>query len=294
MSYHYYPQSATGLNYITYPAGPTAQGLLVTSNAAANTKGSYTEVVASAPFTANGMFIEFVAVSLSAQALFDVAIGGSGSEVVVIPDLIASGLGGSSVRGAFTVFFPLAVSSGSRIAIRSQDSTGGGQSRVAVTLVAAGDTPGCSTFVAYGADTATSLGALIDPGGSADTKGAYTQLTASTSAVGQYAVLVTNGSGNAAPSVALWAMDLATGGAGSETVLVPDLRGAATTDPGKWGSPAFSFPTYIASGTRVALRASCNITDATDRKFRAALYLATAPAEPSSGSGGSSTWFGGV
>ena len=300
MSYNYYPQSATGLNYVTYPAGPNPLATLVSSSASANTKGSYAEIVSATGFAANGVWVEVqtsTASGTGGQVLLDLAVGAAGSEVVVIPNLMIAGpFGTTSIQGSFIAFFPLAIASGARVAARMQDSLGTGTARIGITLVAAGDTPGCSSFVAYGVDTSTSVGTSIDPGASANTKGSYVQLTASTSAVCQYAVLVTNGRANTAPSAAVWAMDLATGGAGSESVLARDLRGGATPDPGHWTAPAFSFPTYIAASTRLSVRASCNITDATDRLFRAAIYLATAPAEPSGGGGGggSSTWFGGA
>ena len=44
----YYPQSATGLNAISYPSG-NAQ-TTVTASGSTNTKGSYTDIAASAAF----------------------------------------------------------------------------------------------------------------------------------------------------------------------------------------------------------------------------------------------------
>ena len=40
----HHPQSTTGLNYITYPVGPTASGTALTYGGAANTKGAYVHV----------------------------------------------------------------------------------------------------------------------------------------------------------------------------------------------------------------------------------------------------------
>lgn len=276
----FYPQSASGLNYITYPAGPTAAGTTITSGAA-NTKGSYTELAASSAFACNGVYIEVLASTLSTgrRFLLDIATGAAASESVVIPNIIVEGgLGTSSLQGGVTIYFPLAIASGTRISARCQDSTGSGTIIMAITLIAAGDTPGCAAFTANGANTGTSAGASIDPGGTVDTKGAYTELVASTAAVSQYAVLVIHGAANSAPAGYQWAIDIATGAAASEVVLAPDLRNGTSTSGGKIAR-SFSFPTYIAASTRIAVRASCNGNDATDRLFQCALYTSVAPAE---------------
>ena len=294
----YYPQSATGLNYITYPAGPTAApSTTVTANASANTKGAYTEIVASADFTTNGVIVEFPSTSASAATyLLDIATGAAGSETVVIPDIIieASSNAGGSLMGHGAIFFPLAVASGVRMAARCQSSLGGASINVALTLIAAGGVPGCAAFTAHGINAATSSAAVIDPGGTIDTKGAYTELDASTSAVAQYAVMVLSSGANGSPTSYQWAFDIATGAAASEIVLVPDLRVSMTNTVGSVEPKATNFLTYIPASTRLAIRASCNGNNATDRKLQAALYTAVAPTEPSSGGGGSSTWFGGV
>jgi hypothetical protein len=67
-------------------------------------------------------------------------------------------------------------------------------------------------------------------------------------------------------STANWSIDIATGGAGAETVIVPDLICAslASTVDGVVPS-AFAVPVHIVTGTRIAARAKCTITDATDR-----------------------------
>jgi hypothetical protein len=289
----YYPQSTAGLNYKTYPVGPTATSTTVTSNASANTKGSYTEIIASADFTANGVWIEFPAILLANRTfLVDIATGAAASESVVIPNLMVETNNNNSIHGHYAVFFPLAVASGARVAARCQDSTGSGTISVAITLVAAGDVPGCAAFTAYGVNTATSLGTSVDPGGTINTKGAYSEITSSLSAIAQYAVLLFSGGGNTAVQSFQWAVDLATGAAASEVVLVPDLRTSASNSASAIQPKYYGFPIYIAASTRVAVRASCNGNDATDRLIQCALYTSVAPSESSGGGGGSFTFFG--
>lgn len=287
----YYPQSAVGLNYITYPVGPASAGLSVNTAAGANTKGSYVEVIASSPF--DSVLIQILILLTTAtnglQMLTDIATGAGGAEAVCIPDIMRSNHATTASDTGGLYILPLEIASGTRIAARCQASTGSSTEVLAITLVAAGGAPGIATFVNYGANTVDSGGTQIDPGGSANTKGSYTQITASTSAVIQSLLSMTALAGNnSAAATATWAYDIATGAGGAEVVLIPDLRMQTRLLNGSTASVAMSprsqpFLTYIAASTRIAVRASCNITDATDRLIDVAFIAGTAPAEPSSG-----------
>lgn len=277
----HYPQSASGLAYITYPAGPTAQPLQVNASASGNTKGSYAELTSSSAFACNSVIVQVTRCATGGvQYLLDLATGPGGSETVVVPNITCSNHDNSSSHnGAVAFNLPLAIGASTRIAARCQCSTGSQAMFVALTLIAAGDTPGIASFTNYGAVTGDSGSTSVDPGGSANTKGSYTEITASTAAVVQaLTVLFTFGS-NTAPGNATWAVDLATGPGGSETVLIPDLR-TASAIAGLSSGPrirAYSVLTYIAATTRIAARASSSITDATDRLIEVALLAGTAP-----------------
>lgn len=290
----FYPQSASGLDYESFPAGPAAAGVTVTSDAAANTKGAYTEIAAATSFDANWITVEITQTTQTTvrRYLIDIAIGAAASEVVVIPNLMAEGgAGGSPTDGSYTFTLPLDVPSGSRISARCQDSVGSGPVSISVTLAAAGDTPGPTAYTAHGVDTATSLGTSVNAGGSINTKGAYAQLSASLGAVAQYAMLMMSTNGNTQTAAATFAVDLATGAAASEVVLVPDLRGATSNNSDYlYSTKTFAFPTYIAAATRVAVRMSSTTADATDRVLTAALYTAVAPTEASGGASSSVSW----
>lgn len=275
----HYPTSATGLAYITYPAGPTAQALQITGGTS-NTKGSYGELTSSSAFECNSVRLAVTeSTAIAQRILIDLATGPGGSETVVVPNIVAANPSGGAARHAGQVFeLPLTVPSGTRIAARHQSSQGAQNLFVALTLIAAGDTPGVSAFTAYGADTSTSGGVSVDPGGSANTKGSYAEVTSSTTAVVQFLMLCLTCGGNSNPSASQWAVDLATGPGGSETVLIPDLRtnGSAGDAP---RLRAYSLLTYIPASTRIAVRASCDITDATDRVLQVGLIATTAPPE---------------
>jgi hypothetical protein len=290
-----YPQSAAGLGYITYPVGPTTTGVTLTASASANTKGSYTEIAASSSFACTAVQVHILLTTSTdgLQFLTDIATGAGGAESVVIPDIILDNpinTGGSSFGSGFWVL-PLAIAASTRIAGRIACSTGSSTAVIVVTLTAAGGQPGITSFTNYGSASGDSGGTAIDPGGSAETKGAYVELSASTGAIIQALTSMYSLGGNTGAQSARWAIDVATGAGGAEAVLIPDLRLSCRDIPNALSSGALmprshSVLTYIAASTRLAVRASCNITDATDRLFDIALLAGTAPAE-TSGAGGS-------
>lgn len=284
----YYPQNATGLNYITYPAGPVPGSATVVTAGSANTKGSYAQITASSGFTCNLVSLQvYGGITTSGlQYLIDLATGAGGAEVVKIPDVLSATQGiTSSVQKGGLRQFPLAIASGTRIAARCACSTGSANMRLGVSLVAAGGVAGISTFVAYGVNTADSGGTAIDPGGVADTKGSYVQITASTSDVIQWLAFQNTLGGNTAPQTNSWYQDLATGAGGAEVVLIPDIPAFVESGNAANLPKMQPFLTYIAASTRIAVRASSNLTDATDRLIDVALITGTAPAE-TAGAGG--------
>lgn len=279
-----YPTSATGLNYDTEPAGPTIfPAVVVTSDVTANTKGTYTEIWSSTPFACNAINIGIPAIDTATPSfLADVSIGAGGAEAVLLPNLMFAG-DGSSTNGVNLGPIPVAIASGTRIAMRSQDDEGSNTFRPFITIAAAGGCPGITTWNTYGVTTATSVGSSVDPGATIDTKGAYTEVSASTGAVTQWLLIMLSLGGNGAPTTARWAVDIATGAGGGESVLIPDLRFLALASPTLLSPNCWPFMTYVASGTRIASRSSCTTNNATDRLFQIAILAGTAPAEAGGG-----------
>lgn len=281
----HYPQSATGLNYITYPVGPTVNTTITPDpGTTPNTKGAYVQIVASTPFAANRIRLGLSGVAASSQTwLCDIAFGAPGSEVVVLPDLTSDAFTStSSINNAAWHDFPLLVPAGTRISVRCQCNAASRTLGIYLVLMATGDTPGISSFTTYGALTASSKGTNIDPGAVANTKGAYTQITASTTGVIQWLSFHVGHSASDASAYG-WAFDIATGAAGSEVVLIPDLRVQCPTGSGALVPRSYAFLTYIPAGTRIAVRASCTLSSAGTRTMDVILIAATAPVEPSTG-----------
>lgn len=239
-------------------------GTSVTASGSANTKGSYAQLTASTPFLAAWLLVEAMTNTNGSTQLVDIAIGGAGSEKVIVSNLMVQG-----PRDLFCVPLPIQVPGGVRLAARTQAATGSQSCFVQVTLLAArsGMQPSGGVVDCYGQDTSTSRGVSVDPGGSANTKGSWTQITASTTRRARGFFLLLGGQGNTNTSLGSWLYDVGIGGAGSEQVIVADwgvdVRAAGNVHPAPHCSPFFPIP--IGSATRIAVRSQSTVIDATDR-----------------------------
>lgn len=289
-----YPTNGSDFQYITYPVGPTATPTTLTANASANTKGTYVEFVASTTFTSNriSVCVRQTAAANGRGYLLDVATGAASSEVDVLSNIAYEGFGGSTLRGGGCVTVPLTIASGTRVSARIQSSTGGSTAQVSIMLGRVGTQSAPTSYTTLGANTSTSQGTAVDPGGTINTKGSYVEFTASTSAVTQVMAVIVGANANADPSSAFWYVDIATGGAGAETVIIPDMPysiGESASVPAR-NNPSMTVYPYIAASTRIALRTSCSINTAADRIPSFVLLIATGTAAPG-GSDGSAGVF---
>lgn len=258
----------------------TTSTVTVTASASTHTKGAFTTLIASTSFAADAVQLVIAAMNDGADRryVFDLAIGGAGSEVVIVPDLfVATTSNGPLVTRA--MLLPMAIPAGSRLSARTQCNVGSNSLFLSAQIIA-GDaatvfTLGSAAAASYGQTLASTRGTTIDPGASAGTKGAYVEITPATSS-GQDArwmLVHLNQVNNILPASADVRIDIATGGSGSETIIWPDLPASTRVNaPGIWPAQYF-LPVAIPSGTRIAIRAQSSITDATDRVFDVVVTL---------------------
>lgn len=236
-----------------------------------NTKGSWTELSASTPIAARAVIVHIlsdISAGVTPDMLVDLGVGAAASEVVVIPNLLA-GLA-QAAYDARTYVIPVNIAAGVRLAARYQANTASTICRVHVSLLGAG---AGGTVVALGANTGDSGGVSIDPGGSANTKGAWTEVIASTSArIDRLAMAFGNQSNNVRTDYS-FLFDIATGGSGSETAILSNLFQVtrSTVDAPQIGCHG-PVPVNIPAGTRLSVRSQCSGTDATDRLLDVVLY----------------------
>ncbi len=244
-------------------------GTAVASHASDNTKGAWVEFSASTPFDAVGVLM-FFSLPGPAGRLIDLGVGGAGSEVVVVENILRT------VGGTFSadhIFLPIAIPQGSRLALRQQSTTGSHVSEVTLMLVAGNfaHSSGFHRATTYGAATADSGGVSVDPGGTINTKGAYSEIAAATARAAKSVLLLIGNWANTAMSNAAWLIDIAVGAAGSEVVVAADVFVTSFTGSDSIVPGAILLPISIPAGARLAVRAQCNSNDATDRLLDAVI-----------------------
>lgn len=264
-----------------------ADGTVITASTV-NTKGSWVQLVASSAIDACWIVVacdgEYT-YDASGNPTFgiDIGIGPSGSEQVIIANLTNTGFSTavtqcSDVRWAF----PCQIASGTRIAARMASSNSSADElAIQVTLFDGGWNvmEGSSGFVdTYGFVSGSTIGTAIDPGGTANTKGSYSQLTASTSydLLGFILGYDTQAQTTGSTSTFQVLLDIAVGAGGSEIVILPNIPLTickSTTrlfNISPWKT-AF-LPIAIPAGTRIAARAQASVNTATARVFGLTLY----------------------
>jgi hypothetical protein len=206
--------------------------VLVAESGSANTKGAWTELIASTGFDAEAIAVRIEGPNSAKTIAVDIGIGVTDSEVVLIPDIISSaGLSaGSAQNGPFCVF-PLSIKAGTRISVRSQSSTTPSNDlRCAVYLIGQGfnRSSGLALVDTYGVTTTSATnGTVYDPGGTADTKGGWTQIVASTTRDISALMIIATNNENAAMTNAGWFFDVGVGASAAEKIIIPDLSTTA-------------------------------------------------------------------
>lgn len=259
--------------YASYP------DTLVTASATAHTKGVYAQIVASTPFASSRIYVQARWASLGSRTfLFDIATGASGSEVVLIsnilmyPDFESLASGGII---AFDVNIPI----GTRLSVRCQNSTTVNPNIHIAVMLEDRALASIPNPVTYGANTGITHGTSVDPGIATNTKGVYIQITPSTtdniSALAIYSTL--QNVGDIISSFTTWKLDIAIGASGSEVIVIPDIPLTANSQADSVRISAVRYPIIIPAGTRIAVRCECSSNSAT---FRALSVILIGMQEP--------------
>lgn len=166
----------------TLTSTTTEFGTSVSANASAHTKTTTpVELLASSAFDAFGIVVGLgnvgTAAGTNTRTLVDIMVGGGGSEIVLIPDLMCGQAGESAgaSSGPVYYYFPIYIPAGTRLSARSQSVAGSDTVHVSVALLQnqiAGKWYG-SRVTAYGPSTATSTGVSHTP----STVGSYATTT---------------------------------------------------------------------------------------------------------------------
>lgn len=251
-------------NPVSYGANTTnSMGTGVASSTTANTKGSYVELFGSP--TTSDMTWAHVTIDCSPfsvggaeSSAIDLAIGASGSQQVVVSNLLNYGqVAGDTYDYTCSYFFPLALPSGTHLWARSQTTQTSGDP-VGVSLIGFDssfhDAPGasCSCYDTYGFVSGSTMGTTLTASGTANLKGAYSTIVSSVAHAIQGFFLAFDSQGSGSNTLAL--IDLAIGAAGQEVVIMPNILVFSNSAGVVMPQTTPFIPIAIKLGTRIAAR----------------------------------------
>ncbi len=153
----------------------------ILASASANTKGGYTQIVASTAADTVFMQIDIIGFhNVGKFGALDLAIGAAGSEQIIVSNLM---LAATQAGVANTTYlFPIQIPAGTAISARCQCDDVSDGMFVCLRLFDGAFThlEGIAGIDSIGALASATAGTQIDPGATPNTLGAYAQLTAST------------------------------------------------------------------------------------------------------------------
>jgi hypothetical protein len=249
-------KSLTGNIYIEVPS----------PDGTANVKGDWIELEDSLPF-ATGCIAIMMAYE-DELFLLDIAVGPAESEVIIVENIpVGYGPSINCFGRELYVILPFNLPAGTRLSARSQRAIAADGIVYLRLFAARKGSFFLDEIVIYtntiGAVTASTTTVQIDPGATADTKGAYAQITASTPIRSDSLILAFDGRNDGSLSTCVWAVDIAIGASGSEQIIIADFIAVARSQhDGVSPRYSFPFPIPIPVGTRVAARAKSNETGA--------------------------------
>jgi hypothetical protein len=245
----------------------SSDGTTLTSGGA-NTKGSWVQLISS---TAADCVLAYITAAYNSSAdgsdqcsaSIDIGIGGAGSEVVLVQDLL---IGPEyTQQSGIELVIPLNIPVGTRVSARCQTSSttaGANTCLIALTLFdgsfAQGE--GASGVDALGFVSSTTKGAAILPSATVDTFGSYVTVIASTAKdyTGIFG-LFENRAGQLATAQS-YLLSVAIGAAASENDIIPTklIRGGVSGAVARPTAIIPYLPIAIPSGTRLSARCMCS------------------------------------
>ena len=249
----------------------SSTGTTVTAGTA-NVKGVWAQISAATPVNASGVIVMLASLSANGDYLIDIGIGAAGFESVLIRNILYC----RRADDACAHFrFDVGVPAGSRLVARAQSTASSPTVVVAAMLLSYGF-PGLSHLglvLDYGTAVADSGGTGVDPGATLNTKNSWAELVAATASPIRQILICIGNQGNNVRSAASWLLNIGVGPAGQEHVILADMTLESETVADLMQPPVLGpFPVAIPAGSRIAARAQCSISDATDRLFDVAVY----------------------
>jgi hypothetical protein len=247
---------ASALDWFEY-ASPniinSGVSITVNANATANTKGNWTQLIASSSSNTSFIFVgvsNIGATATNTATLLDIGIGASGSETAIIGD-VAVGASGSFSQGAANIYgVPFKIPSGTRISARIQSVVTSKFSSISAFLMDLGNYNTAPTSVdVIGADTANSKGISFS-----GASGSWNEAIASTSRDYRAVCCVLSSHNSDVAGITItW--DVGIGASGSEVVFGGGRAPVSSNEVISNATPYnYLFGRKIPAGSRLAVR----------------------------------------
>ena len=241
-----------------------AVGTATPSSASQYAKGSWSQLIAATPFDSGLMMVYLSRVDLGGAFLVDLAIGGAGSEQVIVSNLntITGGSGDNTCR----YLLPIIVPAGVRLSARSSYTVAGSNSvNVSATLFgrSLSQPPAFSGVDLISVDR-VNVGQIPyhQLNGTINVRSAWMQHTAATTREYKAIALAQAGYASAAGAPAYIVLDYAMGGAGAEQPFLTDIGLAVDNTSFGRMDVAGPLPIPIPAGVRISSRAMSNVSNA--------------------------------
>lgn len=251
-----------------------SNGVTLTPSGSANTKGSWTELIASTSGDTACITIQAFSVNTASEFLFDIGLDVGGTVEIIVPDLFCSTETATSFHlFSYTIFTN--IPAGSRVMARCQSDQTASTMRIALQTHAPGAAGigGLGRHEACGVNTANTGLTTLAVGATPHTDTAFSagQLIASTSFDYRHLNVCIAHIKNSAASTATWLVDIGVGASGSESVIWSDILAVSGTGS-DMACTTVNAAKDIPAGSRIAARARCAIGTATDREIMVALW----------------------
>lgn len=249
-------------NIVSGSTTVNATGTKITSSVTTHTKGAYVELLSAANNTEGSGIIELMQMGdlqSFAVLLLDIAIGGAGSETVIIPNI--SLVTNNSYTGVGVLKFPINIPSGVRISARCQSNISAAAVTVSVRRGISSFKQGSSLskVTTYGANETTSIGVLVAP--LDDAYGSWVEITSSTTNESKaLAVSAVRNPVSLANGTIIF--QIGVGSAGNEEVIVDDMQVATNVAEVITGNMHGAFLVDVKEGERLSIRAAALDTNA--------------------------------
>lgn len=254
----------------------STRGTTLTANASANTLGTFVELVSAANNTFSSNEIEITCSEFSASTgtnamMVVLAVGGAGSEEIIVPDLLCRGVTGT-VGTYYKYSFPISIPAGVRISVACQSRTGGQVIDVNISrsINSLSQDPGLSIIDPIGSTRSTGRGIEVARNTTINTFGAWVEITASlANAIRGFVVCGMRS--NTSWSNAVVTYEVGAGSAGNEEMIYEGGLIMTTSSEEGVGNVSPFRSVGIPAGTRISIRAQGDVNN-TDLDFDYIIY----------------------